>query len=175
MTDASPSPTKHPKARHTLSLAQRTRLSLARTNNSPFLDGDEPEPEPTLPVMIEATPFSAAGKAEEQDDLASRTRRSMAGFERAQQKAQLERRRSLRRSKAMAPQQHRREGNPIPRVDEETAVLAEELMGGEEEDMEAVFRSRPKIKASPVTSPTRERAIDNEDHERDWRCGKDMW
>lgn len=155
MADASPSPTKRAKARHTLSLAQRTRLSMARANSNPFLDGDEPEPEPEpeLPSIAEPTP-PAAEQAEEQDDLASRTRRSMAGFERAQQRAQIERRRSLRRSKAM-PSQQQREGSYFPRVDEETAVLAEELMGGDE-DMEAVFRSRPRIKASPVASPTRE-------------------
>ncbi|POR32380.1 Uncharacterized protein TPAR_07419 [Tolypocladium paradoxum] len=152
MVDASPSPTKRPQPRHTLSLAQRTRLSMARASNSPFLDSGEPEPEPELPSIAEPTP--PAAEEAEHNDLASRTRRSMAGFERAQQNAQLERRRSLRRSKAMPPQQ-RREGSYFPRVDEETAALAEELMGGEE-DMEAVFRSRPRIKASPVASPTRE-------------------
>ncbi|PNY29032.1 Uncharacterized protein TCAP_01046 [Tolypocladium capitatum] len=171
MADASPSPTKRPKPRHTLSLAQRTRLSMARANNNPFVDGDEPEPqpehesepEPEPPATAEPTPPASVGskapaveEAQGQDDLASRTRRSMAGFERAQQKAQLERRRSLRRSKAMPPPQQRREGSYFPRVEEEeTAVLAEELMG-QEEDMEAVFRSRPKIKASPLASPTRE-------------------
>jgi hypothetical protein len=83
------------------------------------------------------------------EDLATRTRRSMAGFENARQKAQIERRRSQRRSKAPP----RREGSYFPKVEENT-VLAEELLG--EEDMEAVFRSRPKIQASPLPSPTRE-------------------
>ncbi|PTB77075.1 hypothetical protein M440DRAFT_1422107 [Trichoderma longibrachiatum ATCC 18648] len=86
------------------------------------------------------------------EDLASRTRRSMAGFEKAQQKAQMERRRNLRRAKAPP----RKEGSYFPRVDEdlsETTQLLEQL--AEESDVEAVFRSRPKIAQSLQPSPTR--------------------
>ena len=78
----------------------------------------------------------------------------MIGFEKAVQKAHLERRRSQRRSKVPP----RREGSYFPKVEEESiqerTMLAEELMA--EEDMEAVFKSRPKIKASPLPSPTKE-------------------
>jgi hypothetical protein len=99
-----------------------------------------------------------APEAEAAEDLASRTRRSMAGFEKARQKAQLERRRSQRRSK-LPPQ--RKESSYFGKVDEEEqSMLAEELLA--EEDMEAVFRSRPKIKASPLPSPTREFESDGE-------------
>lgn len=88
------------------------------------------------------------------EDLVSRTRRSMAGFDKAKQKAQMERRSSQRRSRVPS----RREGSFFPRVDEAAArernVLTEELM--REEDMEAVFRSRSRVKASPIPSPTRE-------------------
>ena len=164
MNDASPSPTKRTKPRHTLSLAERTRLSMARGPNV-FLDDDEPElpapPAGSLPsaattAVDVTTPPGDDTAAAAAEDLASRTRRSMAGFDKARQKAQLERRRSLRRSK-LPP---RREGSYFPRVDEQDeaqdqSVLAEELMGGAE-DAEAVFRSRPKIKASPIPSPTKE-------------------
>jgi hypothetical protein len=82
----------------------------------------------------------------------------MAGFEAAKQKARLERRRSERKSRAMS----RREGSHFPKVDEEAAGelldashLAEELMDGGQEDYEAVFMSRPKIKTSPLPSPSR--------------------
>jgi hypothetical protein len=75
----------------------------------------------------------------------------MAGFEKARQKAQVERRRSLRKSRVPP----RKEGSYFPKVEEEDkTILTEELMA--EEDMEAVFRSRPKIKASPLPSPTRD-------------------
>jgi hypothetical protein len=165
MDNASPSPSKRSKPRHTLSLADRTRLSMAPRGSSIFLDGDEPELEHTLSGAGAAPKkknVDDAPEAEAVEDLASRTRRSMAGFEKARQKAQLERRRSQRRSK-LPPQ--RKESSYFGKVDEEGAaqeqsMLAEELLA--EEDMEAVFRSRPKIKASPLPSPTREFESDGE-------------
>lgn len=158
MNNASPSPSKRNKPRHTLSLADRTRLSMAPRGSSVFLLDEDPEPEVTMTgtsIRDSIAPADAASKTpdgEETVDLASRTRKSMAGFEKARQKAQLERRRSQRRSKVPP----RREGSYFPKLDEdeEQTVLAEELIV--EEDMEAVFRSRPKIKASPQPSPTRE-------------------
>ncbi|KAH7324748.1 HAUS augmin-like complex subunit 6 N-terminus-domain-containing protein [Stachybotrys elegans] len=155
MNQASPSPLR-PRPRPALSLAERTRLSMAR-GSAIFLQDEEPElppvvtPDPPAPIPEEGGVKLTVGEPE---DLISRTRRSMAGFEKAKQKAQLERRRSQRRSK-LPP---RREGSYFPKVDEDTQeqtlLLTEELIG--EEDMEAVFRSRPKIKASPLQSPTRE-------------------
>ena len=166
MNNASPSPSKRTKPRHTLSLAERTRLSMAPRGSSLFLEDDE-EPESGSTPTISATtavPTSGTLPNEDEDmtaatevseDLVSRTRRSMAGFEKARQKAQLERRRSQRRSK-LPPQ--RREGSYFPKLDEDEegqgAALTEDMLA--EEDMEAVFRSRPKIKASPLPSPTRE-------------------
>ncbi|RFU77068.1 hypothetical protein TARUN_5152 [Trichoderma arundinaceum] len=150
-----PSPVKRTKPRHTLSLAERTRLSMSRKKSLCFEDEELDPP----------TPITPAGKPTESkfvnpdysEDLASRTRRSMAGFEKAQQKAQMERRRSLRRSKM--PQ--RKEGGYFPKVEEdlnEATLLLEQL--AEEEDMEVVFRSRPKIGQSLQPSPTREEWTD---------------
>lgn len=159
MDNSSPSPSKRTKPRPTLSLAQRTRLSMAG-NHSPFLHDDEPElplgPAETNDKKAPPPPSEIDSKSPDEgaSDLVSRTRLSMVGFEKAQKKAQMERRRSLRRSK-MPP---RKEGSYFPKVEEveekDHSVLAEELMI--EEDMEAVFKSRPKIKASPIPSPTRE-------------------
>jgi hypothetical protein len=102
---------------------------------------------------------------DEYEDLASRTRRSMAGFEAAQKKAQLERRRSLRKSKQFLPVGGTgRNSTYFPAVDEEensTLLLAEELMGVEDQD--AVFRSRPKIKTSPVGTPMRRNSWGDDD------------
>ncbi|TWU71107.1 hypothetical protein ED733_001086 [Metarhizium rileyi] len=156
---ASPSPSTRIKQRPALTLAQRTRLSMAG-KHSPFLDEETELPfrppvtgnkhGPTPPSEPESQPADS-----EPTDLVSRTRLSMAGFEEAQKKAQLERRKSLRKSKAFP----RKEGSYFPKVDEEQvekgrAELTEELMM--EEDMEAVFKSRPRIKASPLATPTRE-------------------
>jgi len=174
---ASPSPMKKP--RHTLSLAERTRLSMARrtshvaSKNGVDDEGDDEHENDRLPVK--RGPSILVGSPERQpqqpqqhgnaadaggdgyEDLASRTRRSMAGFEAAQKKAQLERRRSLRRSKQLQPAGGR---NSVyfPAVDEEentTLLLAEELMSGDHVDQDAVFMSRPKIKTSPVGTPVR--------------------
>ncbi|KAL2760174.1 hypothetical protein ACRALDRAFT_1079003 [Sodiomyces alcalophilus JCM 7366] len=171
VTNASPSPVKQPKPRHTLSLAERTRLSMARLSRGgkPFDLEDEDETIPPIPrtpgANASPSPTDATAAATNADsaaegvyeDLAARTRRSMAGFEAARQKAQLERRRSQRRSKMAPP---RREGSYFPKVDEEggggdgdTSVLATELMEQGAEDVEAVFRSRPKLQTSPLPSP----------------------
>ncbi|KAH8911165.1 hypothetical protein BR93DRAFT_908021 [Coniochaeta sp. PMI_546] len=182
MNAASPSPVKKP--RHTLSLAERTRLSMARRNSKgPKLD-DEDDDEPDLtnlairspprvtisPVQPSAQPTQALGtlptpteEPEEHgyEDLVSRTRRSMVGFEAARKKAQLERRRSQRQSsRPVPPSGHRRDGSSyFPSVDEEVGdtslLLAEELMNNETDDYEAIFKSRPKIKTSPVGTPVK--------------------
>lgn len=126
----SPSPTKRTSAatgakpRHTLSLAERTRMSMA-SRSMQFLQDEEPE----LPLRPAASNRGAGGptkkttttttaaamqEEEEEDDdegmlsdLASRTRKSMMGFEKAQQKARNDRQRELRnemkRARALPP------------------------------------------------------------------------
>ncbi len=107
----SPSPSKRhaaaAKPRHTLSLAERTRMSMARRSMQFLHDDeeeDEGEEEPARTISREVD--------DDEDDLASRTRQSMAGFERAQLKARNDRQRALRnevkRARALPP---RREGS----------------------------------------------------------------
>ncbi|KAI1763290.1 HAUS augmin-like complex subunit 6 N-terminus-domain-containing protein [Hypoxylon sp. FL1150] len=159
MSNASPSPMK--KHRHTLSLAERTRMSMSRTRSYEKED-EAPHISPTKlghtgssseDISTSSVPPPAAG--EEHEDLLARTRRSMAGFEAAQKKAQLERRRSQRKSK-MA----QRKDSYFPRLEEEDggvgdASIAEELIEAGAEDYEAVFKSRPRIQTSPLPSPTK--------------------
>jgi hypothetical protein len=196
---ASPSPIKKP--RRALSLAERTRLSMARRPSHANLrvpadeDGfgfgfdeeeeakteqedDEEEEEVdrlpikrapvTIPIPVVAEPLAAdddGGEGAGYEDLTARTRRSMAGFEAAKKKAQLERRRSLRNSKLGGPSPSTPvaagKGAYFPAVDEEegdsTLLIAEELISkGRDDDYEAVFMSRPKLKNSPVGTPTRD-------------------
>ncbi|KAL2020438.1 hypothetical protein VTK56DRAFT_8404 [Thermocarpiscus australiensis] len=171
---ASPSPVKKP--RHTLSLAERTRLSMARRTShanlrvpdEDCLDDEELEHDHTTVNRASVTTPAAAkppaaedGPAgDEYEDLAARTRRSMAGFEAARQKAQLERRRSLRKAKQAPGAAAAARSSYFPAVDEEdgntTLLLAEQLMDGDhKDDYEAVFMSRPKLKTSPVGTPVR--------------------
>ncbi|KAK1960744.1 hypothetical protein LY78DRAFT_696602 [Colletotrichum sublineola] len=160
MENASPSPMKRSKPRHTLSLAERTRLSMARSSRSVRYDPDDEEEDVTLSLQSSLTNINRQMKdiainVTDEDDLVSRTRKSMAGFEASRQKAQLDRQRSLKKSRTRP-----RPDSQIPVVEEETlqldpdaSMLAEELMTVE--DMEAVFRSRPRIKTSPAPSPSR--------------------
>jgi hypothetical protein len=160
---ASPSPKKQ---RHTLSLAERTRLSMSRVSHNQISDlhddfeiADLPRltirsrssiaPQPTIP---EPEPGLHEG-------LIERTRKSMAGFEAAQKKAQLERRRSVKEEKKKV-----RQSSYFPKVEEEREtpdISAIELMEGDP-DYESVFMSRPKIKTSPAVSPRRSFVEDGE-------------
>ncbi|KAL2190012.1 hypothetical protein L209DRAFT_749993 [Thermothelomyces heterothallicus CBS 203.75] len=186
---ASPSPAKKP--RHRLSLAERTRLSMTRVTSHanlrvPEADedgfdeaGGEAAPEadngnrgaldraPRSVVSSVAEPSTAEREAGGYEDLVARTRRSLAGSEAARHKAQLERRRSLKKgmqrggAAPSTPAAAGRRSNYFRAVSEEegnsTLQLAEELLnGGRENDYEAVFMSRPKLKTSPIGTPVRE-------------------
>lgn len=124
---------------------------------SPEEEDDEHTTE-TSPTRDVASSEQSTPALEDQDlayeDLVSRTRKSLAGFEASRQKAQLERRRSQRRSR-MAP---RGEGSYFPKVEEEAPGTPEEPAPAQEldvEDMEAIFKSRPRLQTSPGPSPTR--------------------
>ncbi|KAK4222970.1 HAUS augmin-like complex subunit 6 N-terminus-domain-containing protein [Podospora fimiseda] len=194
----SPSPVKKP--RHTLSLVERTRLSMARRTSQANLRVEQeqehddttpgeddyladPTPDPLLtirrptnrnPVIvpIPASPTRQANPEPEAEtptpstgyeDLVARTRRSMAGFEAARQKAQIERRKSLKRSKLPATPAGQRfpalgEDDEEDDVGNNTTLIVEELLNeGKDDDYEAVFMSRPKIATSPVATPAAKR------------------
>ncbi|TGJ84726.1 hypothetical protein E0Z10_g4034 [Xylaria hypoxylon] len=154
VNNASPSPMK--KSRYTLSLAERTRMSMTRTSS--FEPEDEtPQRSPVKASYTEANGGLATNndpeRGEEYEDLVTRTRRSMVGFEAARQKAQLDRRRSQRNSKVV-----QRKDSYFPTLDEEAVgdlSVAEELME-DGHNYEAIFKSRPRIATSPMPSPARQ-------------------
>jgi hypothetical protein len=153
---ASPSPKK---PRHTLSLAERTRLSMSRASHSQYSDLHDDLDIPDISrLSIKPRPSMAPKTSSSESetglhaDLIERTRKSMAGFEAAQKKAQLERRRSVKDAK-----KKQRESSYFPKVEEEVVtpdISAIELLEGDP-DYESVFKSRPKIKTSPAVSPTK--------------------
>lgn len=184
MNAASPSPVKQPRPRHTLSLAERTRLSMVRGSGLDVDEDDDTEmtsPSPTRlrrrntssrsptkrnPGMSPVSPEDGADADVEmdtttaEDDLVARTRKSMANFEAAQQKARLERQRSLKRASKQSTGSISRQSY-FPSLEEEEKtekVVLEELIAedGEGVDYEAVFKSRPKIKTSPPSTPIRD-------------------
>ncbi|KAI1133720.1 HAUS augmin-like complex subunit 6 N-terminus-domain-containing protein [Nemania abortiva] len=155
MDNASPSPAK--KSRYTLTLAERTQMSMTRT---PSFEPEDvtPQHSPVKASYAQANGHLTADddpeRGEEYEDLITRTRRSMAGFEAARQKAQLERRRSQRKSKIA-----QRKDSYFPKLDEEAVgdvSVVEELIEDGQEDYEAIFKSRPRIATSPAPSPARQ-------------------
>jgi hypothetical protein len=154
VSTSSPSPKK---ARHTLSLAERTRLSMSRASHSQYSDlHDDIDNLADLP-RLSAKPRpqpqeSSSSEGDKHADLIQRTRQSMAGFEAAQKKAQVERRRSVKDAK-----KQQRESRHFPTLDEEHSaggIDPAQLIEGDP-DYESVFKSRPKIKTSPAVSPTK--------------------
>lgn len=154
---SSPSPKK---PRHTLSLAERTRLSMSRASHSKYSDlhDDVDNLADLTRLSIRTKPSQPVKKSldeldeEKHADLIERTRKSMAGFEAAQKKAQTDRRKSVKDAK-----KKQRESSYFPKVEEEPltpSINPVELIDGDP-DYESVFKSRPKIKTSPAVSPTR--------------------
>lgn len=189
MNAASPSPMKQARPRHTLSLAERTRLSMVRTlsmEEEDELNAGTPSPlrrrttssrSPTKKSKpMSSTPPAISEDAaladnEDEDGLVARTRKSMANFEATQQRIRLERQLSQKReakrqsltnrSGEIARQSYFRDG-----VDEEaegegnSSMMLEELIAkeaamGQKVDYDSIFKSRPKIKASPPGTPAR--------------------
>lgn len=182
MNAASPSPVKQSRPRHTLSLAERTRLSMVRGSSVDLDEDDElAMGSPSPPRMRRHNTSSRSptkrkhgtstsapedtGDADAEmdittaeDDLVARTRRSMANFEATQQKARLEKQRSLKRaSKQSSGSISRQSYFPSQEEEKTEKVVLEELIAedGEGVDYEAVFKSRPKIKTSPPSTPVR--------------------
>ncbi|KAF3768138.1 hypothetical protein M406DRAFT_229560, partial [Cryphonectria parasitica EP155] len=97
------------------------------------------------------------------NDLVARTRRSMANFEAAEARARLERQRSekwaVRQRTGSIARQHYfdPEGDDGAAADSNSTVVLEQLIAKEADsigaDYESIFKSRPKIKTSPPTTP----------------------
>lgn len=207
MNAVSPSPVKQQqRPRHTLSLAERTRLSMARGSSVDLDDDDEvalaspsrprrrntssrsptkgstSKPStPTTPIPEGATKAQRGGEADaEEDDIVSRTRKSMANFEATQQRVRFEKDKAARREARKKSMSNK--SGEIARqayfpsvgdtVDEEgdggggegdSTAMLEELIAREAEmgtagvDYDSVFRSRPRIKASPPGTPAGKR------------------
>jgi hypothetical protein len=153
----SPSPTK---PRHVLSLAERTRLSMSRTSiaHHSLEDLDD------LPDLYESlaikspTPVapSAGDSSSKHEDLIARTRLSMSNFANVSKNAQIERRRSVKLAAKAKRASYMPKRLEAPVEELEDGIDKMKLIEGEvEPDYELVFKSRPRIKTSPETSPVK--------------------
>ena len=170
MGPASPPLSPMMKRRHVLSLAERTRLSMTRRGSQRLLEDEEDENDDTQHAIPVTRPTVATdqidksdhnGRRHDHEDLATRTRRSMAGYEAARVKAQLERRRSQRKSKPALSIRKDAASEALSELSEAqeddegdtTLLLTESLLAAGGNDEEAVFKSRPKVKTSPMGTP----------------------
>ncbi|TQS37689.1 hypothetical protein Golomagni_01832 [Golovinomyces magnicellulatus] len=149
-----------------LSLAERTRISMSHASllaSSKLLqekiDSDEPlstSKNEKSGVVSDLT--SIKHEPDILDDLSQRTRKSMAGYEAAQKKAQDDRRKSIKEAK-----KHQRKTSHLHKVDEAASPNIRTIDFIEDDpDYESVFKSRPRIKTSPVLSPERKLHDDDE-------------
>lgn len=177
MQTTSPSPTK---PRHVHSLAERTRLSMSLASASKNRSHHDFDDLPDLPAPSVSKSSSkqfrrsrdllgssqdsanfALPAAEGESELSRRTRLSISNMEALTKTAHLERRRSLKtqeRANRESFMPKRLETN-IEEEEEPGSAVKKLIELGEVEgevDYESVFMSRPKIKASPPSSPVRD-------------------
>ncbi|POS87623.1 hypothetical protein EPUL_000846, partial [Erysiphe pulchra] len=169
ISSSSPSPKK---SSIPPSLAERTRLTMSRTPHSQLLktNNETSDIANSHQPLSEAKSFAATRSSmlEVESDscanLVQRTRNSMIGFEAAQKKAQLDRRRSIKEEK-----KNQRKLGHLQKVEEKTNISSEnntlaaiEFIEGDH-DYESIFKSRPKIKTSPIISS--EGSWHNDEHD----------
>lgn len=135
---------------------------------------------PTSPITpdtpADAESEAAAAKEQRHADLISRTRLSLSNSASVVKNAQLERRRSVKlaakkKRESYMPQR----GELEPTLEGEDAEVIDRvaLMEAEPQDVdyEAVFKSRPRIKTSPASSPMKAWGEMGGDGDREWEGG----
>jgi hypothetical protein len=156
--DATPSPVKKPQPRMSMSLIERTRMSMARTNSfEPIEESPPPLPSPELPE-----PPTVEPDADRHASLLERTRLSMIAM-------QSKPRQSLAAREKKDKRKSRNSLFPVnqfdtPRTRKSFEIIEEskstdpertpkEALFSDEIDYDRVFKSRPRIATSPVFSP----------------------
>lgn len=156
--DATPSPVKKPQPRMSMSLMERTRMSMARTNSfEPVAESPLPLPSPQLPELSTVEP-----DADRHATLLERTRLSMVAM-------QSKPRQSLAAREKKEKRKSRHSLFPVnqfdtPRNRKSFEIIEEskstdpertpkEALFSDEIDYDRVFKSRPRIATSPVFSP----------------------
>jgi hypothetical protein len=158
--EATPSPIKKPQPRMSMSLIERTRMSMARTHSfEPVAESPLPEPSPQLPELPTINPEP---EGDRRQTLLERTRLSMLAMESKP-------RQSLAPSSKKDKRKSRNSLFPVNQFDtprtrksfeiieesrlSETERTPKEVLFSDEVDYDRVFRSRPRVATSPVWSP----------------------
>ncbi|KAL6711006.1 hypothetical protein ACN47E_006881 [Coniothyrium glycines] len=169
--NATPSPVKKPQKRMSLSLVERTRMSMARTTSF------EPLPEsPDLPIL--AAPLPPPAESPDPDPnpdpdhratLLERTRVSMLAMQSRPRKSLAAAKKEKRKSRqSLFPVNQ----FDTPRTRKSSELIEErrsiertptEVLFDDTVDYDRVFKSRPRIATSPVFSPPQEGGYAGED------------
>jgi hypothetical protein len=148
--DAQQTPTEEPR----MSLAERTRMSMAQANSN-FQSISHPNPSKPSDEISTATTVIAAGPsvADRRASLLERTQQSMSNVAPNQQPM-------VRKSMSMKKQRpsinypvNQFETPGRPRVRPIRNATPTEKLYAEDADYASVFKSRPRIKLSPVPTP----------------------
>ena len=158
--NATPSPVKKPQPRMSLSLAERTRMTLSRTPSFepvPESPDDLPVAPPTVQpaasdvgvdnvtTLLERTRLSMAA-------MSGRPRTSLAPSQETARNQKRESRSSLFPINQFDTPRNRKSFEAIEEVKSGTKTPKEDLLSGDV-DYDRVFRSRPRIATSPIFSP----------------------
>jgi hypothetical protein len=181
--DATPSPVKKHQPRMSMSLINRTRLTMSRANSfEPSAESPLPLPSPQLPE-----PPTVEPDADRQATLLERTRLSMIAM-------QSKPRQSLAPQEKNDKRKSRSSLFPVnqfdtPRTRKSFEIIEEikstdpertpkEALFSDEIDYDRVFKSRPRIATSPVFSPAQDdnegEYDDDEDDDVDGVTGIDL-
>jgi hypothetical protein len=161
---ATPSPIKKPQPRMSMSLIERTRMSMARTTSFESLPGspDLPMPPPPIPSIAEEVEVG-----DRRATLLERTKLSMMAMEskprlsrEEREKKEKNERRSTSGRQSLFPvnqfdtPRNRKSFELLEQVKLETLERTPtEVLFSDEVDYDRVFKSRPRIATSPVWGP----------------------
>lgn len=164
ISNATPSPVKKPQPRMSLSLIERTRMTMARTNSF------EPVPEsPDLPLPQMAPPIHPSEvELDRQASLLERTRLSMVSTQKKPRmsmaaKEKKEKRKSRQSLFPVNQFDTPRTRKSFEKIEESRSIerTPKEELFSDQVDYERVFKSRPLIATSPVFSPPQAGTEDN--------------
>ncbi|KAF2850442.1 hypothetical protein T440DRAFT_507921 [Plenodomus tracheiphilus IPT5] len=154
--DATPSPVKKHQPRMSLSLIERTRLTMSRTTSFEPLPGSPnalPMAPPPLPQPTEPS------EADRQATLLERTRQTMEAMQSQPRRQSLAVKKEKRKSRnSLFPVNQfdtPRTRKSIEKIEQSRSVerTPTEVLFSDKVDYDRVFKSRPRIATSPVFSP----------------------
>lgn len=156
--NATPSPVKKPQPRMSMSLIERTRMSMARTTTfEPVPESPLPDPSPQLPEpsTVEPEPDRRATLLERTRlsmmAMQSKPRMSMAAREKKEKRKS---RQSLFPVNQFDTPRTRKSFEPIEEsISKDPERTPKEVLFSDEIDYDRVFKSRPRIATSPIFSP----------------------